>query len=422
VEPTAETAAATLMPSPSARQSSEVLLGLQRGVGNAAVVKMLADRQGHETDQHRVQRSTVHDVLRSPGRPLDEPTRTEMEARLGADLSDVRVHNDTAARDSAAEIGARAYTQGHHVVIGEGGADRHTLAHELTHVLQQRSGPVAGTEIEPGLAVSSPGDRFERAAEANADRVMARHVPRTAEAEAWRHSVPSAHDHGIVQRVNDTATPTATPALTATAQPAEDLEGLCGNFSRVREWAIANPQRGVIVQEVTRTFNVQQYTADQGWVPINGQALDTYVANSGGTANATVLKYWELWTVDEQGNVSDGGADTFGMTSLIQTPQQIHDTTKGSFMISGTAYFFATDQDPTTLGFQRDAVVTAGGLFSTAVQPQLNSLTPASGPITYTVHSTWDSTDKRNASQKAKPRPPGKPYTPNAAWSKVQAT
>jgi hypothetical protein len=162
----------------SARPSPEAVLALQRSVGNTAVARMLADGQDH------VQRSAVHDVLRSAGQPLDESTRTTMEAGFGADFSEVRVHTDAAARDSAAELGARAYTHGNHVVIGDGGADRHTLAHELTHVLQQRSGPVAGTEIEPGLAVSDPSDRFERAAEANADRIMAAPVQRVTPAAA----------------------------------------------------------------------------------------------------------------------------------------------------------------------------------------------------------------------------------------------
>ncbi|NEA47560.1 DUF4157 domain-containing protein, partial [Streptomyces sp. SID10815] len=85
-------------------------------------------------------------MLRSAGAPLDGAVRRDMEQRLGADFGDVRLHTDAAARQSAAQVGARAYTSGSHVVIGDGGGDRHTLAHELTHVIQQRSGPVAGTD------------------------------------------------------------------------------------------------------------------------------------------------------------------------------------------------------------------------------------------------------------------------------------
>ncbi|OQR65488.1 hypothetical protein B6E66_03950 [Streptomyces maremycinicus] len=127
-----------------------------------------------------MQRSSVPDVLRTAGQPLDGAVRTEMEARLGADFSDVRLHTGPTAQRSADEVGARAYTSGSHVVIGAGGADRHTLAHELTHVIQQRQGPVAGTDNGSGLSVSDPSDRFERAAEDNARRVLAGPAPTAA--------------------------------------------------------------------------------------------------------------------------------------------------------------------------------------------------------------------------------------------------
>lgn len=162
-------------------------------MGNAAVVQMLrqaghpgveeahADSagRGHEdqAEQPAVQRSTVHDVLRTVGRPLDSGTRAEMEARFATDFSDVRIHEGGAARASAAEVGARAYTSGNHVVVGAGGSDKHTLAHELTHVVQQRQGAVAGTDNGSGLRVSDPSDRFEREAEANARRVMSGPAP-----------------------------------------------------------------------------------------------------------------------------------------------------------------------------------------------------------------------------------------------------
>lgn len=176
---------------PSAGWTTETLASLQSTVGNAAVVQMLR-RSGHtwvQPEQHRhgtgcghlepppVQRFAVPDVLRSAGRPLAADVRADMEQRLGADFSDVRIHNDSAAKASAAEVGARAYTSGSHVVVGEGGADKHTLAHELTHVIQQRQGPVAGTDNGAGLRVSDPSDRFEREAEANARRVMSGPAP-----------------------------------------------------------------------------------------------------------------------------------------------------------------------------------------------------------------------------------------------------
>ncbi|MEV6164283.1 DUF4157 domain-containing protein [Streptomyces sp. NPDC052052] len=148
---------------------------LQSSLGNAAVVQLLR-RAGHSwaqpEEQHEVQRSAVHEVLRTGGKPMGTALREEMEARLGADFSDVRIHDDSAARASAAEVGARAYTSGHHVVVGAGGGDKHTLAHELTHVIQQRQGAVSGTDNGAGLRISDPSDTYERAAEQNARRVM----------------------------------------------------------------------------------------------------------------------------------------------------------------------------------------------------------------------------------------------------------
>lgn len=143
---------------------------LQRAAGNASVGAML---NGDE------ERSPVLDVVGSGGgAPLNEGLRTDMESRFGEDFGDVRVHSGSAAETSAASVQAKAYTVGNDVVLGAGAptldtdAGRHTLAHELTHVVQQRSGPVDGTPTGGGIAVSSPGDSYERAAERNADRVM----------------------------------------------------------------------------------------------------------------------------------------------------------------------------------------------------------------------------------------------------------
>lgn len=87
----------------------------------------------------------VHEVLGSPGRPLDADTRSHMESRFGYDFGHVRVHSDAKAAESAAAVNAFAYTVGSDVVFGAGrfapdsSAGRHLLAHELTHVVQQGS-------------------------------------------------------------------------------------------------------------------------------------------------------------------------------------------------------------------------------------------------------------------------------------------
>ncbi|MFG2598938.1 DUF4157 domain-containing protein [Streptomyces sp. NPDC048462] len=398
---------------------------LQRTVGNAAVARMLADReqdreqaQGRDREQP-VQRSAVREVLGAAGRPLEQPVREDMEARFGTDFSDVRLHTDATAQRSAAEIGARAYTSGSHIVLGGATTDEHTLAHELTHVVQQRQGPVAGTDDGTGLKVSDPSDRFERAAEANAHRVMAApHAHDAAEAGLQRSKATAVHDHAV-QRAP--AAGGAAPVLGAPVLGAYNEEGVCGNFSRVREWQLANPQQGVIIQQVTRRFAVERHTG-QGWAPIDGPGLDAYVSAVGGTANGSELQYWELWVVNADGTISDGGDDTFGMTSLIQNAGQIHNTTRGAFTIGGEAHFFATNQAPAAMGFQRGGAVSAGGLYSRTTDPQSDltalGLTPAAGPVRYTAQSTWDSSDLRTPAAAAKPR--NTVYTPKAAWSKVQ--
>lgn len=151
------------------------MLRVQRAVGNSATAG--AAEAGDE-------RSPVLDVVSSGGgRPLDEPVRADMEARLGTDFSDVRVHTDGAADSSARSVQAHAYTVGSNIVFQRDRYDPGTpagqtlLAHELTHVVQQRSGPVDGTATGAGVKVSDPSDRFEREAAANAERLMSAPTP-----------------------------------------------------------------------------------------------------------------------------------------------------------------------------------------------------------------------------------------------------
>jgi hypothetical protein len=145
------------------------VLHLQKTAGNATVSAALEEQEP----------SLVKGVVGSGGgAPLDKDTKGFMESRLGADFSDVRVHTDAKASDSARSVQAYAYTVGSDVVFQSGkyepesDSGKRMLAHELTHVVQQRSGPVAGTPAPGGIQISHPSDRFEQAAESSADRVM----------------------------------------------------------------------------------------------------------------------------------------------------------------------------------------------------------------------------------------------------------
>jgi len=116
----------------------------------------------------------VHEVLRSPGQPLDAETRAFMEPRFGHDFSQVRVHTDVKAAESAKAVNALAYTVGRNVVFGEGHhipgitKSKHLLAHELVHVIQQNV-----TEYSPRkLVIDKSGNPYDQQAEQIANQVV----------------------------------------------------------------------------------------------------------------------------------------------------------------------------------------------------------------------------------------------------------
>jgi hypothetical protein len=99
-----------------------------------------------------------------------------MERRLGSDFSNVRIHTDAQAVESAAAVSAQAYTKGNEVVFGHGSFAPHTpegqytLAHELAHVVQQRG---TGDLTRATLKLSQEKDPAEREADAVATAVTA---------------------------------------------------------------------------------------------------------------------------------------------------------------------------------------------------------------------------------------------------------
>jgi len=115
----------------------------------------------------------VHEVLRSSGRPLDPRVRGLLEPGFRRDFSQVRVHDDSQAADSARAVGARAYTVGRDIAFGAGRyapatrEGQRLLAHELTHVVQQGE-----RQIQASLEIGPVADSLEAQAERTAEAVL----------------------------------------------------------------------------------------------------------------------------------------------------------------------------------------------------------------------------------------------------------
>lgn len=96
--------------------------------------------------------TSVSSALQSGSQSLDGPTRSFMESHIGHDFSHVKIHTGSQAAQSAQAINALAYTSGNHIVFNQGqyapasASGKKLLAHELTHVVQQRA---AGPRVQP---------------------------------------------------------------------------------------------------------------------------------------------------------------------------------------------------------------------------------------------------------------------------------
>lgn len=121
----------------------------------------------------------VNEVLNAPGRSLEPALRADLEPRFGRDFSQVRVHTGAKADESARAVNALAFTVGQDIVFRQGryapqtAAGRRLLAHELTHTIQQAQDAYSGFQAASALQINTPGDPYERQAEAVAARVAA---------------------------------------------------------------------------------------------------------------------------------------------------------------------------------------------------------------------------------------------------------
>ena len=146
-------------------------------------ISIFANADQGETDwdsQGGADRPLERALEESPvGEPLDSEARQTLEPNFGYDLSTIRIHADAEADRLASSVGARAFTSGSDIFFRRGAYQPsssrglHLLAHEATHVMQQKAGDVPGTPQEGGVWVSDPSDEFERSAHRTADRLIA---------------------------------------------------------------------------------------------------------------------------------------------------------------------------------------------------------------------------------------------------------
>lgn len=146
--------------------------------------------------------SIVHEVLNSPGQPLDAETRRFMEPRFGHDFSHVRVHTDAKAAESVQTVNAHAYAVRQDVVFGAGQyasgteAGKRLMAHELAHAIQQRNlvQPLTGH-----FGISSSTDVSEQQAQRATSAVMngETFTVTPQEAKIARQSITDTKDAGV---------------------------------------------------------------------------------------------------------------------------------------------------------------------------------------------------------------------------------
>ena len=196
-----------------AQSSPDTLLKLHRQYGNAQVQRALdEDQPGSvpvnprgELSQHvarEIQRA------RSGGSPLPGPLNQQVSEQLNGDFSQVRLHTDRQADRLSEQLQARAFTSGNNIFFRQGAyaphsaRGRHTLLHELTHVMQQSGSPDSSGPLKLGPA----GDRFEQEADQTAAHSAARQSGVSAAQSVQRALV----QRSMVQREGGNTSPSTT--------------------------------------------------------------------------------------------------------------------------------------------------------------------------------------------------------------------
>jgi len=270
------------------------VLQLQRGYGNRYVQRVLALARHAEGEAEAAPEvETAIQRERGSGQALGTEVRAQMEPALGADFGGVRVHAGGQADALNRSLNARAFTTGQDIFFKQGeyspgsSGGRELLAHELTHVVQQR-----GDEIQRKLTLSQSGDRYEQAADWVARAMMQREPHLAPEGVGsklvQRQPEEEEEDNDLTERAKELANGAhaVRPALDAapgvqlqqaeetayTVQPGDSLPKIAAKFG-VNVQALKVRNAAKLKTWFTRRGNVQGFEAGETIVIPGSTAL-----------------------------------------------------------------------------------------------------------------------------------------------------
>jgi len=186
---------------------------------------------------------------RGGGQPLEATVRRGMEGVFQVSFGHVRVHADPEADALNRGVAAIAFTVGSDIFFRAGfyqprtPAGQHLLAHELTHVVQQRTGSLGTSGGNGGgtMTVGAADDRHEQEAEATAYRVTA-----ALQARGQALAAPATSPGAALSRAHDPAVDLA-PAASGIARAAAPPSWPAPPTNKTGLVPLAVPRPGAIV-------------------------------------------------------------------------------------------------------------------------------------------------------------------------------
>jgi hypothetical protein len=352
----------------------------------------------------------VHDVLQSPGQPLEMQSRAFFEPRFGSDFSQVRVHNDGKAAESAEAVNALAYAVGHHIVFGTNQyapgtqAGRRLIAHELAHTIQDRG----GYALHPQLEVGRPDDPSERAADLTADAVLTgEHVSLAPVAGGVirRQCVASAADRPEQRTVRCPDGSEYRVTLTTTDEPErpETRTTVNAGWNNTNIWLNIGVCRGDTDVTITPTVDLPNAV---------GQVLGNILVGSGALSGVSITPGLQITIVQSHGftltlqpsvTLNQSGVGGVGLGATVETPDitvggsATYDpqTQTGMFIISLSPGQPQREVDCRSLP-RRRLVFTCESITHVAEVPELPRLTETDREARYVFFDYSTSNLRRN--------------------------